>query len=885
MPEPNPIPDASDPPVPPDPAAVHVDRRHPESAALIPVIANSWSGAQAIEAASRNAACGCGSGWRYKYCCGTTGTPRAVSPMADAARSHAELRFAALQHHRCGRLEPAEALYRRALALDAGDPDVLHMLGMVRYAREDFDDALDLVRRAGELSAWALPGIGHNLGLILGVLLSGKDAARAARLRTAYDAWLATREARRQAVAPLVSVVVPSHDHARYVGAALDSVFRQTYRNIELIVIDDGSTDESPAVIRAALRDCPFPSWFVARENRGAHATINEAVALASGQYVNVLNSDDGFAPERIAAMVDAVAAVGADWGFSAVACIDPAGAVIAPPANERAAWIATVGDTIRQSDTIGAALLGDANVVVSTGNLFFARTLFAVLGGFASFRYNHDWDFCLRALWRAEPCFVPAALYRYRLHEGNTIRESADAPRTEAYRVLGAYHERALVEPPINVFAPSRHTLGLRYVGDRLASGGGEAFPVTALADLATECAARAGDATAGNASLLPGGLNLVGYFRGEFGLGISVRAMANACMAHDLPVCLRDADLPLGSRQGDRSMDAHLAERMRFRTTLTYMNPDQLGAVWSRFSKRAFAGQHRIGYWFWELAHLPRKWLYALDLVDEIWVASDFVRAAVRGATDKPVIKIPHSINVSLSRPYRRSEFDLPDGPFLFLFSFDFNSYASRKNPEAAIHAFKAAFPPSRDDVRLVVKCAHGHRHPEKVAALQQLIAADPRIVVLDRLLEREAVHGLQSVCDAYVSLHRAEGLGLGMAECMALGMPVIATAYSGNLEFMNERNSCLVDFTLRPVRPGEYIDYEPHWHWAEPDIEDAARCMRKVATDAAFGARIARQAKLHIETRFSDAVAATAIRRRLAELEALAPPVDARLLQAVS
>ena len=128
-----------------------------------------------------------------------------------------------------------------------------------------------------------------------------------------------------------------------------------------------------------------------------------------------------------------------------------------------------------------------------------------------------------------------------------------------------------------------------------------------------------------------------------------------------------------------------------------------------------------------------------------------------------------------------------------------------------------------------------------------LEKLAANDPRVIVLDRLLSREDAFGLQSVCDAYIFLHRSEGLGLGMAECMALGKPVIATAYSGNLEFMRRDNSCLVDFTLIPVKPGEYLYYEPGWMWADQDIDQAAQYMVRLLDDPDYRNPIAERHRI--------------------------------------
>lgn len=126
-----------------------------------------------------------------------------------------------------------------------------------------------------------------------------------AKLRQDYDGWLTSRECVSEHDSePLVSVVIPSCNHAVYIGEALDSVFAQTYRRLELIVIDDGSIDKSPDIIRKKLRDCPFPFRFVVRDNQGAHATLNEAIRLAHGRFITPLNSDDLFEPSRISDMV-----------------------------------------------------------------------------------------------------------------------------------------------------------------------------------------------------------------------------------------------------------------------------------------------------------------------------------------------------------------------------------------------------------------------------------------------------------------------------------------------------------------------------------------------------------------------------------------------------
>ena len=328
--------------------------------------------------------------------------------------------------------------------------------------------------------------------------------------------------------------------------------------------------------------------------------------------------------------------------------------------------------------------------------------------------------------------------------------------------------------------------------------------------------------------------GINLLGFAFGEFGLGESLRALARACATGGIPFVVRDIEQQLATRQADRSVAEHLSDDIRHRLSLMCVNPDMLKPVRPLLERTRAAGGYRVGYWYWELETTPRTWESAFEAVDEIWCATEFVAEALRRATDQPVVKLPPPIEVALRRRYERREFGLPDGRFLFLFTFDYNSFVKRKNPEAVIAAFQAAFPRGRDDVGLVVKSVNGVHRPERVAAMMALIGDDPRIAHLDRFLTRDESYGLIDATDAYVSLHRAEGLGLGLAEAMALGKPTIATAYSGNLEFMSASNSLLVDYRLVPIAPGEYLVDDERFVWADPDIDDAARHMRTLADD---------------------------------------------------
>ncbi len=408
---------------------------------------SAGSGAPILAPASRSAPCPCGSGRRYKDCHGSLAAT--VAPPDGGVRAH-QLALQALDAQQHQDLPAAKALYEQALRLAPDHSDALHMLGVVHYELGDAAAAVPMIMGALDMTGWTLPAMRNNLGLALAKLSrrGGSQEHGLTNKGRDYRAALGAMRARAltdesPAPTPLVSVVVPSYNHASYLREALESVFAQTYRRIELIVIDDGSTDASGALARDVLRNCPFPYQYVARENRGAHATLNEAISLSNGVYINPLNSDDAFAPTRIDAMVAAARCHSAALAFSSIDWIDANSEAIDPFADVRVYLQQCKQSEIAFHETVGTALLPH-NVAATTGNLFFSRDLFNALGGFRDFRYNHDWDFCLRALWLTEPVHVDQPLYRYRFHGRNTISESTDSARAEAMRVVNQYLERA---------------------------------------------------------------------------------------------------------------------------------------------------------------------------------------------------------------------------------------------------------------------------------------------------------------------------------------------------------------------------------------------------------------------------------------------------------
>lgn len=363
--------------------------------------------------------------------------------------------------------------------------------------------------------------------------------------------------------------------------------------------------------------------------------------------------------------------------------------------------------------------------------------------------------------------------------------------------------------------------------------------------------------------------GVNLIGYAHAEMGLGEALRNTARALDDAQVPFLVRKLDVKLLNRQENRSLDPYVADHCTYAVNLIGVNPDLMYRIpaWVGFSE--WARRYNIGYWFWELANFPTAWRYAAHLVDEVWVNTEFVAGAVRQLHPR-VFKIPFAIEFDLpAARFNRSYFGLPERGTHFLFSYDLNSSTARKNPGAVIQAFQAAFPAGDESVSLVVKLINGEQAPAALQAVKASLQHDRRIHLIDRYLSTDEMRGLLNVADCYVSLHRAEGLGLGMAESMFLGKPVIATAYSGNMAFMNAANALLVPYQLVPVPEGDY-PFASGQHWAEPDVQVAASYMRMVANDPAQAAQMGQAARLYMQTYHSIDVMSRAIAQRLNDVE---------------
>lgn len=359
--------------------------------------------------------------------------------------------------------------------------------------------------------------------------------------------------------------------------------------------------------------------------------------------------------------------------------------------------------------------------------------------------------------------------------------------------------------------------------------------------------------------------GANIYAYARGQFGLGESARLYARALLDEGYPIAVHDVALDVDHSMGDHDLAEHMGRRAEYAVNIIFVNPDYMDAAITKIGRKDFRSRYTIACWFWELEKFPEQWLPALADVDEILVSSRFVHDVMTRVTDKPVLLAPLPLRAVPDSGLERRDFGLQEDAFLFLSTFDFNSFLARKNPMAVIDAFRSAFPAGENGVQLLIKSINGEKCPEAISELLNASASDDRIIVRDEVIERSHLQALQRCADAYVSLHRSEGFGLGMAECMRLGKPVIATAWSGNMEFMTPDNSCLVDFRLVDVGENEYV-HAAGQRWAEPDTAHAAEFMRKLVQDRDYGARIGARAASDTAAQLSSQAIADKLIQRL-------------------
>ncbi|HVY17689.1 MAG TPA: glycosyltransferase family 4 protein [Rhodopila sp.] len=345
--------------------------------------------------------------------------------------------------------------------------------------------------------------------------------------------------------------------------------------------------------------------------------------------------------------------------------------------------------------------------------------------------------------------------------------------------------------------------------------------------------------------------GLAIAGEFSRASGLGEGARLMATAARAANLPVWTIDLP-PLAGGPGGIPM-----EMPADGTSLPpphvplvlHVNGPLLPLALLRLPRSVTRHRPIVGYWAWELPDVPDDWRPAAACVTQVWTPSRFTAAALDPLLPGRVRVVPPPLAevAPCPSPRDRSGFGLPEAAVIVLVSFNLASSCARKNPFAAIAAFRTAFG-DRPDRFLLLKLGHADHAPADHARIAALVAGTANIRLETRCFSPADNQALIACADIVLSLHRAEGFGLVLAEAMLLGKPVVATAWSGSTEFMDDRSAVLIPCRLVPARDDRAVY---RGAWAEPDVAEAVAALRRLADDPALRNRIGLAAQRHART----------------------------------
>ena len=256
-----------------------------------------------------------------------------------------------------------------------------------------------------------------------------------------------------------VSVVIPSYNHAQFIGAALRSLSDQTFREFEVVIVDDGSTDNSVSVIEEFIKCSPITVTLMTQPNAGADAALNRGIEASRGDIIAILNSDDVYHSRRLEQMIEAAPRHIPFIAFSEFEFVGKNGEAI--PNDPHNVWYREALEDSELMPSIGFMLV-KSNISVSTSNFVFSRSLYESVGPFRHFRIAHDLDFILRCAMRVNPIFIRSKLLSYRLHGRNTISLNRDVEYEEVRTILDEYVRAVIANPPDNAVAPGARQMPL---------------------------------------------------------------------------------------------------------------------------------------------------------------------------------------------------------------------------------------------------------------------------------------------------------------------------------------------------------------------------------------------------------------------------------------
>jgi len=357
--------------------------------------------------------------------------------------------------------------------------------------------------------------------------------------------------------------------------------------------------------------------------------------------------------------------------------------------------------------------------------------------------------------------------------------------------------------------------------------------------------------------------GVNIIGYFDNIIGVAQVARGFCKLSLGGSIPISVDVIESSAHARVSEYEQgfySKYRCENSKLENNFIFINADVVEDYQKHYPSK-LEGKKNFGIWWWEFEdYFPH--ITAFDVVDELVVFTDFVGTALKKVAPlgMKVNKMPYPFIQDWGdledTKNVKNKYGLQSNDFCFMFSFDFLSSYERKNPEAILYAFKMAFEASDQNIKLIFKTNNyesGEMEYRQFVNLVEDLNLTEQVVLVNESLERGEMISLINASDVYISLHRSEGLGLGMLEAMSLGLPVIATGYGGNMEFMTSDNSCLITYEMVEVKE-DFGPYQKGWKWAEPDTNQAADFMSKLYKDKAYRSEVASNAASSIATQYN-------------------------------
>ena len=671
-----------------------------------------------------------------------------------------------------------------------------------------------------------------------------------------------------------VSVLMPCRNAGHYVQAAVESVLRQP-ECLELLVADGESTDGTLEVLEA-LAQADSRLRIISRKDQGPADALNKAFNATRGTLIGWLNADDLMPPGTLARAVHALE-------------VNPNWLMVYGEGEE---FNSDTGLTQRYPTLPPSAGIKGfrSHCFICQPSVVFRRTMGVLLGEFDQhWRTAFDFDYWLRAF-EAFPHrigYIPHFQGRTRLHSDTITAKQRAQVALEATQLLARYFgvadakhlhkyalelQRGIAKIPPGIDLTTHLQQLFEIVRPLLAPSVFAKLQRKWLSEDQTQAtqithyswqSKTLESAVAKSVvpfSQRPFGVNLIGHAFEMFGIGEDIRMAAGAMQAVDVPCCVINHPAGNGAACSDRTLEPLICsdpEGGPYAFNLVCMSAASQARWLNKVGCDPLQGRYTICSWPWETQEWPVEWMPLLDVTDELWPSSQFTAAALAApasAAGRPMHVIPMAAEIAeperfsnaAAKAATRERFGISTEKVLFGYGFDLNSTAIRKNPMGALEAFQRAFPmhslpitfgqeckshPLSDQVALLIKTFPPRGFSAEWKWLQARADEDPRIILIAESLPRNELLALYGCCDVFLSLHRSEGFGRGMAEALQLGVDVIATNFGGNTDFCNGPLAHPVQWRKAPVPRGSYPHADGHT-WADPNLNHAAQLCQKVA-----------------------------------------------------